>query len=198
MHFRARLVVSPKCEASSKRQGDGQRFQKKAMKATKAKIEASAPANVRPSSVSKTSDFIAHCANRRLSTQQVINRTGWRPANQSGLLAGRVRRHTLECPRDGWRDGSEASEQLPWESAQRFAWQTRSIRVGVQLADRRAIHAASYESSCELVRNVRAKSGHRSHLRTISGFVLSASLVFLPPLGEDQTIHGCQGWRRRR
>jgi hypothetical protein len=32
MRFRARLAVSPICEASSKRQGDGQRFQKKAMK----------------------------------------------------------------------------------------------------------------------------------------------------------------------
>jgi hypothetical protein len=41
-------------------------------------IEASAPANVRPSkSVSKTSkaqpDFVRHCTNRRLSTQAVLN-----------------------------------------------------------------------------------------------------------------------------
>src|ERR1035438_9573512 len=48
MRFRARLAVSPICEASSIRQGDGQRFQKKAMKTTNF-IEASAPANVRPS-----------------------------------------------------------------------------------------------------------------------------------------------------
>src|ERR1035441_3150962 len=80
MRFRSRLAVSPICEASSKRQGDGQRFQKKAMKTTKAKIEAAAPANVRPSkSVSKTSktekqqEFIKHCANRRLSTETVLN-----------------------------------------------------------------------------------------------------------------------------
>ncbi len=53
MHFRARLAVSPVCEASSKRQGDGQRFQKKAMKTTNSTNEASVPANVRPSSVSK-------------------------------------------------------------------------------------------------------------------------------------------------
>ena len=80
MRFRARLAVSPQSEASSKRQGDGQRFQKKAMKTTKQKIEAAAPANVRPSkSVSKTStaekqqEFIKHCANRRLSTETVLN-----------------------------------------------------------------------------------------------------------------------------
>ncbi|HEY2081956.1 MAG TPA: hypothetical protein VGI88_04165 [Verrucomicrobiae bacterium] len=36
-------------------------------------IEASAPANVRPSSVSKTSNFIRHCANRRLPTEAVLN-----------------------------------------------------------------------------------------------------------------------------
>ena len=66
MRFRARLAVSPICEASSKRQGDGQRFQKKAMKTTN-QIEASAPANVRPSSVSK------HQANRDLSTETVLN-----------------------------------------------------------------------------------------------------------------------------
>jgi hypothetical protein len=64
--LRARLAVSPNCEASSKRQGDGQRFQKKAMKTTN-QIEASAPANVRPSSVSK------HQVNRGLSTETVLN-----------------------------------------------------------------------------------------------------------------------------
>ena len=66
MHFRARLAVSPTSEASSKRQGDGQRFQKKAMKTTN-QNEASAPANVRPSSVSK------HEVNRGLSTESVLN-----------------------------------------------------------------------------------------------------------------------------
>ena len=66
--LRARLAVSPSSEASSKRQGDGQRFQKKAMKTTKTTIEAKqAPANVRPSSVSK------HQANRELSTDAVLN-----------------------------------------------------------------------------------------------------------------------------
>jgi hypothetical protein len=78
MRFRARLAVSPICEASSKRQGDGQRFQKKAMKTTNSTIEASAPANVRPSSVSNTSktvqaEFVRHCDNRRLSTETVLN-----------------------------------------------------------------------------------------------------------------------------
>ena len=67
MRFRARLAVSPSSEASSKRQGDGQRFQKKAMKTTNSTIEASAPANVRPSSVSK------HQINRGLSTETVLN-----------------------------------------------------------------------------------------------------------------------------
>ena len=76
MRFRARLAVSPNCEASSIRQGDGQRFQKKAMKTTN-QNEASAPANVRPSSVSNTSkpqpDFVRHCENRRLSTATILN-----------------------------------------------------------------------------------------------------------------------------
>jgi hypothetical protein len=43
------------------------------MKTTKTSIEASAPANVRPSSVSKTNDFLRHCSNRRLSTDAVLN-----------------------------------------------------------------------------------------------------------------------------
>jgi hypothetical protein len=69
-------------EASSKRQGDGQRFQKKkAMNPTHFRIEASAPANVRPSSVSKTSnsgqlqrlDFQKRETNRRLPTSEVLN-----------------------------------------------------------------------------------------------------------------------------
>ena len=66
MHFAHGFAVSQSGEASSKRQGDGQRFQKKAMKTTN-QIEASAPANVRPSSVSK------HQANRGLSTEAVLN-----------------------------------------------------------------------------------------------------------------------------
>jgi hypothetical protein len=48
-------------------------FKKKAMKTTNKKIEASAPANVRPSSVSKPPDFVRHCQNRRLSTETVLN-----------------------------------------------------------------------------------------------------------------------------
>src|ERR1700720_1986210 len=67
MHSRARLIVSAISEASSKRQGDGQRFQKKAMKTTNSTIEASAPANVRPSSVSR------HQINRGLTTEAVLN-----------------------------------------------------------------------------------------------------------------------------
>jgi hypothetical protein len=75
--LRARLAVSPSSEASGKRQGDGQRFQKKAMKTTN-QIEASAPANVRPSEskISKTGEqkeFVRHCENRRLSTETVLN-----------------------------------------------------------------------------------------------------------------------------
>jgi hypothetical protein len=57
MRFRARLAVSRNGEASSKRQEDGQRLQKKAMKSPVLKMsEASAPANVRPSSVAKNGD----------------------------------------------------------------------------------------------------------------------------------------------
>jgi hypothetical protein len=79
----------PSSEASSKRQGDGQRFQKKAMKTTN-QIEASAPANVRPSSVSKSSktvqaEFVRHCTNRRLSTEKVLNYLRTRLPQQYGL-----------------------------------------------------------------------------------------------------------------
>src|SRR5262249_42151672 len=56
----------PISEASSKRQGDGQRFQKKAMTTTNFQIEAAAPASVRPSSVSKIRAFVAHRANPEL------------------------------------------------------------------------------------------------------------------------------------
>jgi hypothetical protein len=45
---------------------------KKAMKTASLKNEASAPANVRPSSVSKTRAFAAHTANRELPTQTVL------------------------------------------------------------------------------------------------------------------------------
>jgi hypothetical protein len=84
MRSRARLAVSPICEASSIRQGDGKRFQKKAMKTTKSN-EASAPANVQKSfSVSKTGndarpaeqkqkDFIRHCENRKLPTESILD-----------------------------------------------------------------------------------------------------------------------------
>ena len=49
MLFAHGFAVSQPGEASSKQQGDGQRFQKKAMKTTNQNYEASAPANVRPS-----------------------------------------------------------------------------------------------------------------------------------------------------
>jgi hypothetical protein len=97
MRFRARLAVSPSSEASSKRQGDGQRFQKKTMKTT-IQNEVSAPANVRPSSVSKTSkamqaelstgkqpEFVRHCVNRRVSTEKVLNYLRTRLPQQYGL-----------------------------------------------------------------------------------------------------------------
>jgi hypothetical protein len=52
-------------------------------------IEASAPANVRPSSASKTSktqqEFVRHCANRRLSTEAVLNYLRTRLPNQYEL-----------------------------------------------------------------------------------------------------------------
>ena len=72
---RARLAVSPSSEASSKRQDDGQRFQKKAMNTTSnQRSEASAPANVRPSfSVSKSKEReVSHNSNRELPTQTVL------------------------------------------------------------------------------------------------------------------------------
>ena len=51
--------------------------------------EASAPANVRPSSVSKTSkaqqEFVRHCKNRQLSTEIVLNYLRMRLPKQYGL-----------------------------------------------------------------------------------------------------------------
>jgi hypothetical protein len=81
MRFAYGLAVSQTGEASSKRQGDGQRFQKKAMKTTNRRIEASAPANVRPSSVSKSVnsgqlprlDFAKRNVNRQLPADEVLN-----------------------------------------------------------------------------------------------------------------------------
>jgi hypothetical protein len=50
-------------------------FKKKAMKTKNSYIEASAPANVRPTSVSKTKQtaLVKHCMNRGLSTEAVLN-----------------------------------------------------------------------------------------------------------------------------
>jgi hypothetical protein len=81
MRWRARLAACAKGEASSKRQGDGQRFnnQKKAMNPTNTKNEASAPANVRPSqSVQQTKalpklDFRLRQSNRELPQPQLLN-----------------------------------------------------------------------------------------------------------------------------
>jgi len=77
LRWRTRLAVSRKGEASSKRQGDGQRFQKKAMKTNNNQNrEASAPANVRPSSVSKSRmprlDFALRHRNRQLPTPKLL------------------------------------------------------------------------------------------------------------------------------
>jgi hypothetical protein len=62
-------------------------FKKKAMKTTYQLIEASAPANVRPSSVSKTKQtaFVKHYANRALSTEAVLNYLRQRLPNQYEL-----------------------------------------------------------------------------------------------------------------
>jgi hypothetical protein len=59
MHCRARRAGSTAGEASGKQQDDGQRFKKKLMKptTTKSRNEASAPANVQPSSVQNESPF---------------------------------------------------------------------------------------------------------------------------------------------
>jgi hypothetical protein len=57
------------------------------MKSTN-QIEASAPANVRPSSVSKTAkqtEFVRHCANRGLSTETVLNYLRTKLPEQYGL-----------------------------------------------------------------------------------------------------------------
>ena len=89
MRFRARLIVSPSVKRAAYGRVTDSGFKKKAMKTTNPKIEASAPANVRPSSVSKTSkaqpDFVRHCTNRRLSTEKVLNYLRTRLPNQYEL-----------------------------------------------------------------------------------------------------------------
>ena len=72
------IVSSTNHSAWVKRAADGRvtdsGFKKKAMKTTN-QIEASAPANVRPTSVSPTQQntLAKHCANRQLSTEAVLN-----------------------------------------------------------------------------------------------------------------------------
>ncbi|MGH7979818.1 MAG: hypothetical protein ACREE6_10620 [Limisphaerales bacterium] len=60
------------------------------MKTTIQNREASAPANVRPSSVSKTGkarqEFVRHCANRKLSTGAVLNYVRTKLPQQYGLV----------------------------------------------------------------------------------------------------------------
>jgi len=79
MRSRARLAVSPFVKRAAYGRVTDSGFKKKLMKSTKTKIEASAPANVRPSySVSKTGmeaqdEFVKHCENRRLPTETVLN-----------------------------------------------------------------------------------------------------------------------------
>jgi hypothetical protein len=60
------------------------------MTTTNFKMEAIAPANVRPSSVSKTRAFAAHRANRELPTQTVLDLLKARLPNDGGsyLIAG--------------------------------------------------------------------------------------------------------------
>jgi hypothetical protein len=70
-----RPVVSPSDEASSKRQGDGQRFQKKAMKTTNQNDEATAPASVRPS-LSKMAEWRGQM-NSELKTEPLRIVTPW-------------------------------------------------------------------------------------------------------------------------
>jgi hypothetical protein len=77
MRFRARLAVSRSVKRAANGRVTDSGFKKKAMKTTN-QFEASAPANVRPSSVSNASktvqaDFVRHCENRRLSTETILN-----------------------------------------------------------------------------------------------------------------------------
>jgi hypothetical protein len=75
------IAVSQQAKRAANGRVTDSGFKKKAMKTTHLEIEASAPANVRPSSVSKTSnseplhqiDFRLRFLNRGLSTAQVID-----------------------------------------------------------------------------------------------------------------------------
>ena len=81
MHFAHGFAVSHQVKRAANGRVTDSGFKKKAMKTTHLRIEASAPANVRPSSVSKTKnseqlhriDFRLRFQNRGLSTAQVID-----------------------------------------------------------------------------------------------------------------------------
>jgi hypothetical protein len=81
MHFAHGIAVSHQVKRAANGRVTDSGFKKKAMKTTHLKIEASAPANVRPSSVSKNSnseqlhriDFRQRFYNRGLSTAGVLD-----------------------------------------------------------------------------------------------------------------------------
>jgi hypothetical protein len=81
MHFAHGFAVSQQVKRAANGRVMDSGFNKKAMKTTHLKIEASAPANVRPSSVSNTSnseklhriDFRRRFYNRGLSTDKVLD-----------------------------------------------------------------------------------------------------------------------------
>ncbi len=73
MRFRARLAASPSVKRAANGRVTDSGFKKKAMTTTNFKTEATAPANVRPSSVSKISERVAvDNAKRELPTQTVL------------------------------------------------------------------------------------------------------------------------------
>ena len=148
MRFRARLAVSPSSEASSKRQGDGQRFQKKAMKTTN-QIEASAPANVRPSSVSKSSKQRKRVC-LALRQSQIVHRSGFELLADTVAEAIRSRRSCRQVGLAGCftrpqaRSGQCALDfGLPLESAaRRLAASVRHFQP-VRHPSRRPAHQVS-------------------------------------------------------
>lgn len=101
----------------------------------------------RPVRVRAMSRSIPHRVRRNIRPTSDES-SGHSPGNSRAVpeqLPGNISRNTGDHPHSDWRNSREASGQLPLNSEKLSAWQTRSVQVGVYLADR----TASGESSAQ-------------------------------------------------
>ena len=140
-----------------------------------------------------TIPLLKNKAARRATTRVASSEaSGCLPGNcraVSEQLPGNISRNTDECPRNGWRNCPEVSWQLPVKSTQQVtkqvAWQTRSIRVGVRLADTKRTgwrpRSSPRNNSRHVRQRIRAVSGSiTGQLQRISRAVSGQHLVWRP------------------